>query len=251
MDLAMALLAAAVGYLCGSISFARVIARVVSPDTDIQNYESPIPGSSHTIRMLAINATTVAVQLGRKWGIAVGILDVLKVAIPALAFRLLVPEQPYHLAVSLFGLVGHNWPIYHRFRGGRGLSAIYGGFFVTDWLGALVTTTLSMILGMAVFKNVILAYMGGVILMIPWIIIRWRSWPYIAYVVAVNAVFAIGLIPEAKAAAESRRIRQEEGEDVGDPWADQTSPMGKMLTSWGQRVGLFRQPTDQKQADRS
>ena len=68
MHLWPALLAALIGYLCGSVSFARIVAHFVAPGRDLRDYESPIEGSAHTYRMQAVSATTVSMQMGNKWG---------------------------------------------------------------------------------------------------------------------------------------------------------------------------------------
>ena len=44
------------------------------------------------------------------------------------------------------------------------------------------------------------------------------------------------MTPATKATRESLCIRPEAGEDVGEPWQDQTSPMGEMLTQSGRRM---------------
>lgn len=87
---------------------------------------------------------------------------------PLFLLRAWFPDQPYFLVMGVAGLVGHNWPVYHRFRGGRGFSVIFGSFAVIDWLGALATTTVGMLLGMVVAGNPFVAYVSWLWLMIPW-----------------------------------------------------------------------------------
>jgi glycerol-3-phosphate acyltransferase PlsY len=64
----------------------------------------------------------------------------LKVAIPTLIVRLWQPDEAYYLVLAGAGVVGHAWPVYHRFRGGRGESPILGGLLVIEALGLLLTT---------------------------------------------------------------------------------------------------------------
>lgn len=226
----LAFLAALIGYLLGSVSFARIVAARVSPGREIEDYESAIPDSAQTFRMQAVSATTVSMQLGHKWGGLVSLLDMLKVALPTLAFRLLSPGPYDHLIAAVAGLMGHIWPLYYGFKGGRGLSAIYGGLLAVDWLGVLVTACLAMFLGMVVLKATIVAYLGGLLLMIPWMVLRGRAWPFVFYSVLINVVFVVAMIPEIKAASESRRIREAAGETLPPPWVDDFSPMGRMMT---------------------
>ncbi len=35
------------------------------------------------------------------------------------------------------GMIGHDWPVFNGFKGGRGVSSVYGALLVIDWIGAL------------------------------------------------------------------------------------------------------------------
>jgi glycerol-3-phosphate acyltransferase PlsY len=52
-------------------------------------------------------------KMGPKVGCTIGLLDILKVTLPVLVFRLLYPDQYYFLIVAIAGMVGHNWPVFH------------------------------------------------------------------------------------------------------------------------------------------
>ncbi len=112
-------LAILIGYLFGSISFARVVGRFVAPganlteDTMISSNDAARP-----MRLHLVSATTLGNRAGPWAGATAGMLDVLKVLLPVLAFRFLLgPEPPYFLLTATAGMVGHIWPIYFRFRG--------------------------------------------------------------------------------------------------------------------------------------
>ena len=64
--------------------------------------------------------------------------------------------------------VGHNWPIYYRFKGGRGISPIMGGMLVVDWLGVVITNLLGLLSDL-VIKSTLVSSGIWLILMIPWI----------------------------------------------------------------------------------
>ena len=95
-------------------------------------------------------------HLGARYGCLVGILDILKAAIPSLVFKLWMPDAPYYLLAAALAVVGHNWPIYYRFQGGSGLSPSYGGMLVVDWLGVVVTNILGLA-GDLVIRNPLLS----------------------------------------------------------------------------------------------
>jgi glycerol-3-phosphate acyltransferase PlsY len=111
------LLALLVSYLWGSIPTAYLAAR--TRGVDLRSFGSGNVGSSNLRRVI-----------GKYPAALVGLSDVLKGALPVfLAFR----ADWDSTAAGLLGLAtvcGHNWPIYLRFRGGRGLAATLGVLFV-------------------------------------------------------------------------------------------------------------------------
>jgi glycerol-3-phosphate acyltransferase PlsY len=235
MEWRILLLAVIVGYLFGSISFARVINRLVAPEQEITGMELDT-GSTEKIRVETVSGTSISMKLGAKYGGITAILDILKVAIPTLAFKLGYREAPYFLATAAMGLIGHNWPLYHRFKGGRGLSAIYGGFLVIDWVGSLVTSFAGMFLGLAVLRNVLVSYLAGLWLMIPWLWFRTRDLAHLAYAIFVNVIFVLAMIPEFRMIRDLKQ-RGTEG-DFAE--AMESTPMGRMIKKMANRVGLLR-----------
>lgn len=171
MDLAIAVLAALIGYLFGSISFARVIARLVEPQADISLIEAPIPHSDEVFVSDAVSATAVRMHVGARYGCFTAILDMLKVTVPTLLFKLWQPDAPYFLVVAVFGLVGHDWPVFFRFKGGRGESPILGGLIVIDWVGAVVTNLAGWPIGI-LSGNLLVLRWAWLLLLIPWFWIR-------------------------------------------------------------------------------
>lgn len=191
----VAFLAAAAGYALGSISFARLIARRVAPQEDISRLTIAVPGSEARIESDAISATTVRLHLGAKWGGLTSLLDMLKAALPALAFRLWQPEAGYFLIAAGMATVGHIWPVQHRFKGGRGMSPILGGMLVLDPLGVVVTNVAGMVIGLPL-KDMVLITGAGIVLMIPWIWFRTHDGARLAYVLAMNGLYWSAMVPE-------------------------------------------------------
>jgi glycerol-3-phosphate acyltransferase PlsY len=205
MEFLNVLIAAAIGYLSGSVSYARLVARLAEPDRKISRIRVSVPGHADTyIESDAVSATTVRLQYGAKYGGLVSFLDMLKAAIPMLLFKLWQPDQPYYLVASVMAVVGHNWPIFFRFKGGRGLSCIVGSFFVLDWLGTVVTTFLGFLVGYR-SRNMLLITGGGIVLMIPWIMITIRDWVIVGYAVLMNLIYWFSMVPEIKEYARLRR----------------------------------------------
>ena len=236
MELPIVLAAVILPYLIGAISFARIVSRLVAPETDITDAEMTLPGTDVKMRMQAMGANTVSMKLGPKVGCTIGILDILKGFLPTLAFRLLYPEQPYFLIAAVCAMIGHCWPIYYRFKGGRGVSTYYGGLFAFDWLGAIVTSSVGMILGMAVLKDMLVAYLAGLWLIIPWMWWTKSEPAYLIYAVAVNVIFILAMLPEIREVLSIRRQYGKEDMSV----AMSQFPMGRSMLRIMEKLGLKR-----------
>ena len=114
-------------YLVGSVPFAYLITKAVR-GIDIREV-----GSGN------VGATNVGRALGRNWGILVFALDVLKGFLPALAALLShgcrIGESALPLGVALAGfaaVAGHNWPVFLKFRGGKGMATSCGVFLAVS-----------------------------------------------------------------------------------------------------------------------
>lgn len=207
MSLGIAVLDAVLVYLIGSISFARLVTRFWAPGKDVTNFEIPVEGTEDRYKVLSIGANSVSSALGPKAGMVVSVLDILKIIIPTLLFKLIYPEQPvYALIAAIAGMIGHIWPVYYKFHGGSGFSAVLGGLLVIDWLAAFVCPVAGLFLGMIVFRNMVVASLSWLWLLIPWF--WWRTHgdiQYILYAVAVNVLFILAMMPEIKTALKYKR----------------------------------------------
>jgi glycerol-3-phosphate acyltransferase PlsY len=236
MSLWIVLLAAVTGYLMGSISFARIIYRLVAPGEELTGMELDIAGSDEKVRVSAVSGTAVSVKLGGKWGGITALLDILKALVPTLAFRFLYPGMPYHLVAATTAMAGHNWPLYHGFKGGRGLSPLIGGFLGVDWLGTLVTNILGMAFSLLVLRSVLLSYMLGTWLMVPWLWFRTRDVYYVIYAIAANVLFVVAMIPDFRGMIDRKR-RGIESDLAGTM---EMTPMGRGIQKMASKMGLFK-----------
>lgn len=102
-------------YLIGAISPAVLITQKVL-GIDIRDVNSKSAGTSNAV-----------ITLGLKYGTLVGVLDILKGAIPVLILRLIFPDNDIIWFVGgLSAVVGHIYPIHLGFHGGKG-TATFGG----------------------------------------------------------------------------------------------------------------------------
>lgn len=207
MNPSLAFLSALISYFIGSISFARVVTYLWTSGKDISEHEIPVDGTTDSYKVVSIGANSAASLLGPKAGMTISILDILKVFLPTLFFKLYFPDQPaYALIAAVAGLIGHIWPIYYRFHGGVGFSAIMGGLLVIDWLSILVTPIAGLLLGMVVFRNMIVASLSWLWLLIPWF--WWRTGgdlAHILFAVALNVLFLLAMFPEYQTAMKYKK----------------------------------------------
>jgi len=195
MNLLIALLSIVAGYLIGSISFARLVAGRFAPEQDISKVELEVPDSDSTFESDAVSASSVRLNLGTRYGCLTGALDILKGTLPSLAFKLWQPEEPYYLLAAGMAAVGHIWPVYYRFKGGRGMSPIVGGMLVVDWLGVLVTNLLGLFSDF-IIRSTLVSSAVWLVLMIPWVWVRGGEWPEVIYAVSMCVLFLGAMIPE-------------------------------------------------------
>jgi glycerol-3-phosphate acyltransferase PlsY len=104
-----------VSYLIGSLNSSIIITKI-KKGIDIRDVNSKNPGAS--------NAT---LTLGFKWGVVVFFLDVLKGFIPVFITKLLLPDFDLYWFLSAFSvLIGHVFPVFFKFKGGKGTSTYLG-----------------------------------------------------------------------------------------------------------------------------
>jgi len=117
-------------YLVGSVATAVLVCRLLGlPDPRTSGSRNP--GATNVLR------------LGGKRAAAVTLAgDVLKGALPVLAARLVTDEPAALVAVALAAFLGHLYPVFFRFRGGKGVATALGATAALSWpLGAAAAAT--------------------------------------------------------------------------------------------------------------
>lgn len=201
MSPGLVVLVAAVGYLAGSIQFARIIWAHLRPGTQPEPLRTPTTDGEAELVARSIGSSNVMVAFGPRWGMTTMLLDILKAFVPVLAVRLALPDEPYFLVCAIAVLVGHIWPVWYRFSGGAGNASIMGMLLAIDPLALIVTRTLGMLIGRVV---PIVAFLAGVALTIPWF--AWRAGigsPEMWFAVAITFLYLASQLPGA---AQMRRL---------------------------------------------
>jgi acyl-phosphate glycerol 3-phosphate acyltransferase len=121
-------LAVLVAYLVGSLSFAVIVSRVMGL-SDPRSYGSKNPGATNVLR--SGNKAAAVLTLA---------LDALKGYVPVLVALLLALRFGWGETtvawVGLAAFVGHLWPLFFRFRGGKGVATAAGVLMgLNPWLG--------------------------------------------------------------------------------------------------------------------
>jgi acyl phosphate:glycerol-3-phosphate acyltransferase len=115
-------------YLLGSVSFAVVVSKVMRlPDP--RTYGSKNPGATNVLRS-GSKAAAVLTLLG----------DALKGWLAVWLAQIYAPEAAPYAALAVF--LGHLFPVFHAFKGGKGVATAAGVLFGIDWrlgLGTVAT----------------------------------------------------------------------------------------------------------------
>ncbi len=115
-----------VAYLVGSIPFGLLIAKRVA-GIDLRTFGSGNIGTSNAVR-----------AMGRRWGFVVFSLDFLKGFLPVLACHGLVGDHAetvplLQVLTGTAAVIGHCFPIYLGFRGGKGVATGCGAIIAIDY----------------------------------------------------------------------------------------------------------------------
>jgi glycerol-3-phosphate acyltransferase PlsY len=133
LDKTFVLLALA-GYVFGSLSFAVIVSRVMGLD-DPRTYGSQNPGATNVLR-----------SGNKKAALATLLFDALKGYFPVLLVKWYGPafglDDEAVAVVAMAAFVGHLWPVFFRFQGGKGVATAAGILFAVEpALGAMVMGT--------------------------------------------------------------------------------------------------------------
>lgn len=123
-----------VGYLLGSLSFSIIFTKIFAK-TDVRDHGSGNAGFTNTIR-----------TAGKKVGILVFICDALKAVVAILIAMAVAKWLPFDnyvqygkFAAALGAVLGHNFPLYYGFRGGKGIVVSIAIIYSLNWITGCFT----------------------------------------------------------------------------------------------------------------
>lgn len=178
---------AIVSYLIGSINSAIIVGKIKSSGDDIRNHGSGNAGATNALRTYGKSAA-VFVVLG----------DCLKSAISCIiaiivAYNTSLGVENVKLGIYAAGIgavLGHNFPLYFGFKGGKGILVSVTALMFANWKIALVILIIS-ILVMAITKYVSIgSVLGAVLFIVLPLIFETDNIPYLIFCI-ILAVLAI------------------------------------------------------------
>jgi glycerol-3-phosphate acyltransferase PlsY len=174
-----------IGYLLGSIPTAYIVSRM-RKGIDIRNVGSGNMGAANVMR-----------QIGAHEGVFVGLIDVAKGAVAILIAQTLNISELWVFGAGFAALVGHNFPVFAGFRGGRGSATIIGIFLVLAPETILVTLAVAAIPFFTTRKFMAALFIGfGLLPLFVWLFEG--SLMLVRYVLAIDLFMLVRNLPDIR-----------------------------------------------------
>ena len=115
-------------YLLGSISWGYMLLQM-KMGLDVREYGSGRTGMSNVLRTGGVKLAAVVLTL-----------DIAKGVVAVIMARTVINTDGAEVAAALIVLVGHNWPVFLQFKGGRGILTALGGLALMVPVAAIIAT---------------------------------------------------------------------------------------------------------------
>ena len=163
------------GYLAGSIPWAYFVTRMAK-GFDIRTVGTGNAGAANVYKQVSPWA-----------GILVLALDALKGATVALAIQSAGLPEYFLFAGGMAAVIGHNWPAFLGFRGGKGLAVVFGVSLVVLPVWTVVAVALALA-GWLATRNVILGIAVGIVALNALTIVTGQSGMQISMCLTMSAL---------------------------------------------------------------
>ena len=140
----LTVVAIVIGYLLGSIPFAYIVSRL-KKGVDIRKAGGGNVGALNTYR-----------EIGPVYGLGVLAADIAKGALAVLIARWLDLSLTWMCVAGFAAIIGHNWPVFLKFRGGKGAATVIGVLLALTPIELLISAGIVLIL-IGITRNVRLA----------------------------------------------------------------------------------------------
>jgi glycerol-3-phosphate acyltransferase PlsY len=183
---------ALIAYLLGAIPFALICGKLIGR-VDITKHGSGNVGSTNVLRTVGTKAAVVVMALDvGKAALAVVLVRIIMGNDTLMVGNFSINWQVAQVLAGIMVMVGHNWSVYIKFRGGKGVAAYFGSWLAMSPAAALfggIIIILTASLTRYVSMGSILGSLGVLILMI--ILTIFSGFPPIYLVYSVIAVIII------------------------------------------------------------
>lgn len=198
MDAINPFLAVLAAYLLGSLAFAVIVSKAMGL-SDPRTFGSKNPGATNVLRSGSKAAAIVTL-----------LFDALKGLVPVLLVRLY--GQPYGLGdgtvamVGLAAFLGHLYPVFFRFQGGKGVATFIGVVFGIHWMLGVATGLTWLIIAFFFRYSSLASLVAAVFAPVYYLLGNRLAW-YAERPVAV-ALFAMALLLAWRHRANIQRLVQ-------------------------------------------
>lgn len=209
-----------VGYLLGSIPFGVLVGSRLT-GADVRDYGSGKTGMTNVMRLA-----------GRKAAALVAGLDIFKGALAVVIAGFIIGRSYLivgdvglgvilaQVLAALAAVAGHNWPVFQKFRGGRGVATYFGGLIALCPVAALFGGEI-FVLGAGLSRFVSLGSIAGVVgaytILVPLTIMNGFPVEYLAYTLIGGIVIIIMHRGNIIRLLSGRERKLGENVDAADP----------------------------------
>ena len=166
------IIVAVLAYLLGSISFGMIVAKLAG-GPNLREVGSKNTGATNVLRVM-----------GLKIGLIVFVLDILKALIACIIGRIWLGLNGAMLA-GLAVVIGHNWPCFFQFKGGKGVASTLAVMLLTFPIPAIICYVVAIVL-IATTKYVSLGSITlAALFAILVIATNWANWLVILWVLII------------------------------------------------------------------
>ena len=166
---------AVIAYLLGSISFGMIVAKLAG-GPNLREVGSKNTGATNVLRVMGV-----------KVGLTVFVLDILKALVACIIGRVWMGLNGAMVA-GLAVVLGHNWPCFFQFKGGKGVASTLAVMLMTFPVPAVICYVVAIVL-IATTKYVSLGSITLAALFAVMVIAtNWANWLVILWLIAISGL---------------------------------------------------------------
>ncbi len=174
----MIVIVLAAAYLIGSLPFGYIMSKMLLK-TDIRNHGSGNIGATNVLRVA-----------GWCYALPVFILDALKGFVAVLLARAVSDLPVVYLAAGLLAMLGHSFPLYLKFKGGKAAATGIGVLAaLSGWVLLVLVVSAGIIVGITRYVS-LGSIIGSILVPLTFLLLGY-DWPYILFGVGVAALVVL------------------------------------------------------------